>query len=185
MSASNKKRRRTPVKDIEPARVSSDDPHHLGILIKKLRLQNEKLKKMIQVSPTAMMVVEAHTGALTEFNRAWSDILGVDGESFLQTPGFFKTLFCNAEEYKLVEHALRTKGTIVDQLCQMEALSRHRKTVQLYGTTFDRNGIQYYLLNFCDLTDVISNERTARSFEQKIRNLIRALDASSLVSVTD
>lgn len=180
-SAQEKKSGSKPGRSAKPTRKLE----RLTSVTDKLRQQNKKLKHIIEVSPAALMIASAKTNAIVEVNAAWQTILDTDPTEVLRVPDGLRSVFCDEAEFTRIRELLMSGGTISNEILHFQTKSGKLKIVQAHAATFTRNRELFFLFNFCDLTEALSNERALEKFNQKLRNLIQALDASSLVSVTD
>lgn len=154
-------------------------------LIKKLRAQNKRLENILHISPAAFMIARAKDRALTEVNDAWTTMLGYSASELIGKGDGLSRLFRDTGTYSAILRTLDSGGEISNLRCYLHDADGKPRIVQLYATRFEEVGTAYYLFNFCDLTESLSNEKTVMAYDHKIRNLERALDASSLISVTD
>lgn len=154
-------------------------------LIKKLRAQNKRLENILHISPAAFMIARAKDRALTEVNDAWTTMLGYSASELIGKGDGLSRLFRDTGTYSAILRTLDSGGEISNLRCYLHDADGKPRIVQLYATRFEEVGTAYYLYNFCDLTESLSNEKTVMAYDHKIRNLERALDASSLISVTD
>lgn len=154
-------------------------------LIEKLRTQNKRLETILHISPAAFMIARAKDRALTEVNEAWSTMLGYPAAELINQTDGLGRLFRDNGAISAILRTLDSGGDIANLRCYLHDKDNKPRIVQLYATRFEEAGEAYYLFNFCDLTEALGNEKTVLAYDQKIRNLERALDASSLISVTD
>jgi PAS domain S-box-containing protein len=155
------------------------------MLIKKLRTQNKRLETILHISPAAFMIARAKDRALTEVNEAWTSMLGYAADDLIGQSDGLSRLFRDNGAFSAILRNLDSGGDISNLRCYLHDAYNKPRIVQLYATRFEETGDAYYLFNFCDLTESLSNEKTVLAYDHKIRNLERALDASSLISVTD
>lgn len=154
-------------------------------LVGRLRDQNTRLESIIHMSPAALMIANSNSGAIIEVNDSWKKILGYDSDAIIHKPGVLPLLFIYDEEFNTITGLVESEGAASNIRCSLYAKDKEPRIVQLYATAFQQNSEKYYLFNFCDLTEALTNEKIVLNYDHKIRNLEKALDASSLISVTD
>ncbi|MFO1526707.1 MAG: PAS domain S-box protein [Turneriella sp.] len=140
---------------------------------------------MLQADQSGMLIVDAQTGAVHYANNSARRILGINEQTQLGEGKIIRRFFENDKVYTTLSAELEEKSSIVGFRCQMRDAKNALLNVELHASRFSQNGNPQYVISFTDLTDFLNSEKFLRNYDNKIRNLEKALNASSLVSITD
>lgn len=178
---------RQPVKQKKDKTIQSDrvSRSELPAAVRKLRLQNAKLERLLKVSPAAFLIVNAATGRILDINKTAEDLLGISRQKALKNIAHARSFFLHENDFGSLCAQLAEEKNVLQHVTEMKSVQGNLHTVNLCATAATIGNEECLLFNFSDCATDASSERLLQNYYGKITNLERALDASNLVSVTD
>ncbi|MFO1471662.1 MAG: PAS domain S-box protein [Turneriella sp.] len=169
-------------KSIQSKRVTRSE---LPAAIRKLRLQNAKLERLLRVSPAAFLIVNAATGKILDLNKTAEDLLGISRQEALKNIAHIHAFFMHENDFNSLCEQLAKGKNVVQHLTELKSVHGNLHTVNLCATAATIGYEECLLFSFSECATDASSDRLLQNYYGKIANLEKALDASNLVSVTD
>ena len=169
-------------KTIQSHRVSRSE---LPGAVRKLRLQNAKLERLLKVSPAAFLIVNSATGKILDINKTAEDLLEISRRSALKDIAHVRIFFVRENDFDSLSEQLIKEKNILQHVAELKTALGNLHTVNLCATAVTIGDENCFIFNFSDCATDASSERLLQNYYGKITNLEKALDASNLVSVTD
>lgn len=153
--------------------------------VKKLRLQNARLAKMLKASPVAFLVINPQSGKIVEANRTCENVLGYSHRQLVDGVFSAYEIFADDGAYAALVIEAKTSAQIINWQTKLRTAGGGVIAIDLCAGLLPFGNDEYLVINFSGAFSDKSLERLTENYQGKIQNLERALDASNLVSVTD
>ncbi len=173
-----------PKKDIK-VHKSSAGRTALPAAIKKLRTQNARLERLLKTSPSAFLVSDAETGQIYDMNNTAERWLSISRSEASKNRMRLSDLFFDRVDYETLYERWVSAHRVINYTCSLQPPGGKEFNAEIIAIEVTIGKRFCLALVFQRTAQSHGDERLLQNYYGKILNLERALDASSLVSVTD
>ncbi len=162
-----------------PARAS------LPAAIQKLRTQNARLERLLKTSPAAFLVSDAENGQIRDINKTAERWLNVTRSVAIKNRMRLSDFFSNRADYVALLDQWSSEHSVMNRSFLLQPPGGKDFYADIFATAVTIEQRLCLALVFQQTPTGKADDRLLQNYYGKILNLERALDASSLVSVTD